>query len=335
MRSRSNRPHIGDIGVGCALALLSGSALADVRLPAIFSDHMVLQRNAHVSIWGWADVGEDVTVSIAGQTREAITASDGKWRVTFDNPSATRPLAVTVKGKNEIVVNDVLIGEVWLASGQSNMVVPVSSALNFPQEKATSDMPLIRVFKEQSESATSPRAEPKGQWVVCSPQTVAQFPATSFFFGRELHRELGAPVGIINSAVGGTPIEAWIPVEVQRAAPELQPFFKILDKIHAERTSPEAIARYERALKRWQKDSEKARQENRKPRRRPKDPREASAKVTNVAGLFNGKIAPLIPYGIRGVIWYQGESNTMPLKAPFYRHQLPLLVKSWRSRWGT
>lgn len=310
------------------------AARADVKLPAIFGDHMVLQRDASVPVWGWAEPGEEVSVSVAGQTKSTKAGADGKWMVKFSNLKSAGAKTLTVKGKNTITINDVLIGEVWLGSGQSNMAMAVNRAKDFEQEQAGAKLPLVRMFKEESGPATTAQAEGKGKWVACAPDTVGTFSATLYFFGREIHKTLGVPVGLINSSVGGTPIESWIAPEAQRASKELKPFFDAAEKESAEIASEDAVKRYERALANWTEAAKKARAEKKAAPRKPRDPRETAGRKGNVGGLFNGKIAPLIPYAIRGALWYQGEANSTPAKAPFYEHHLKLLVSDWRARWG-
>ncbi len=273
-----------------SFVLMANIAIADVRLPAIFSDHMVLQRDTLVPVWGWADPGEEISVSIAGQTKTTMPGSDGKWMVKLAELKLGESKSLVVKGKNEIVIEDVLVGEVWLGSGQSNMAMTVKGSLNFEKEQAASNLPLIRMFKEESVASAEEQTVGKGRWLVCSPETVGGYSATLFFFGREIHQSLDVPVGLINSSVGGTPIESWIASDVQHASKELKAFLGTTEK--------------------------------------------DKGRKSNVGGLFNGKIAPLIPYAIRGALWYQGEANSVPAKAPFYEHQLPLLVNDWRSRWG-
>lgn len=250
------------------------SVFADVKLPAIISDHMVLQQGRPAPIWGWADPGEAISVTIAGQTKSARADATGKWSVQMKKLRPGGPHTLTVKGKNEIVVQDVLVGEVWLGSGQSNMAQPAQEARDFETTKAQSDQHRIRMFKVESGGATNAQSNCVGTWKVCSPETIGRFSAVLYFFGLELHKSLNVPMGLINSSVGGTKIESWISPEAQQA-----------------------------------------------------DLRDG--------GLFNGKIAPLIPYSIAGAIWYQGEANAKsPEQARLYRDQLPMLVKDWRTRWG-
>ncbi len=305
---------------------------ADVQMPAVFSDHMVLQRNASVPVWGWAEPGERVSTTIGDQTKVSITGADGKWMVHLTDLKLGGPETLTIQGKNEIVINDVLVGEVWLGSGQSNMAMTVKAAKDFEIEQANANLPLIRMFKEESAAADVEQKMGKGKWLVCSPESIGGFSATLYFFGREIHKSLEVPVGLINSSVGGTPIESWIRSESQYGAKELIPFF---ESLKAEKVPTEAEkSKYTSDLVKWQETAMKARSENQKPPRKPPDPTEVRNRKGNVGGLFNGKIAPLIPFAIRGVLWYQGEANSTPVKAPFYRHQLPLLIQDWRSQWG-
>ncbi len=299
------------------------SARADVKLPAIFSDHMVLQRDARVPVWGTAASGEKVTVTFAGQSQTATAGADGKWQIALNNLRvAATPQTLTVKGNNTLTIEDVLVGEVWLGSGQSNMAMTVNRSKDFEQEQPAAKFPLIRHFKEDSPSAATAQSEGSGKWVLCAPETVGAFSAALYFFGRELHQKLNVPVGLVNSSVGGTPIESWIAVETQQGNKELQAAIASLPK-----TPPVATTAAPAAPTPKQPAAEK---------------KKAAKKATPAAttskggpgGLFNGKIVPLVPFAIRGALWYQGEANTTPAKVALYEHQLPLLVRDWRARWG-
>lgn len=309
-------------------------ARAEVKLPAIFSDHMVLQRDTVVPVWGTAAPGEKVTVEFAGQRPAATAGADGKWRVTLAPLAGAAPQTLTIKGANTITIQDVLVGEVWLGSGQSNMAMTVNRAAAFEREQAAANFPLIRHFKEESGPATTAQSEGKGRWVLCTPESVGGFSATLYFFGRDLHQQLGGPVGLINSSVGGTPIESWIAPEVQRASPELAAFFAPAEKEAAGPAAEAAKQKYDRDLAAWETAAKKARAEKQKAPKKPQNPADTAARKGNVGGLFNGKIAPLIPYAVRGALWYQGEANSTPGKTAFYEHQLPLLIRDWRARWG-
>ncbi len=312
------------------------AARADVRLPAIFSDHAVLLSGVAVPVWGWADAGEKVEVSFAGQTKSATPGADGKWMVKLDALKAdAKAQELTVKGKNALTVKDVLVGEVWLGSGQSNMAMTVNRAKDFEKEQATSDLPQMRMFTVISGASTKAEEDCKGVWLVCSPQTVAVFSATLFFCGREIHKSLGVPVGMIHSSVGGTPIESWISPEAQAASPELKAFFEETKTAEAKIDVEVAKAKFEMDLAKWKEVAKAAKAEGKAAPRAPQDPVALRARKGNVGGLFNGKIAPLIPYAVRGMLWYQGEANTTDTKANFYQYQLPLLVNDWRKRWGS
>jgi sialate O-acetylesterase len=213
------------------------------------------------------------------------------------------------------------------------MAMTVNRAKSFDQEQAAGRFPLIRQFKEESASAPSAQSEGKGRWVLCAPDTVGTFSAALYFFGRELHQTLEVPVGLINSSVGGTPIEVWIAPEAQRASPELKRFFAAMEKENS--APPEAaLKKYERDLAAWESNAKKSATKKQKAAKKPRNPADVAARKADIGGLFNGKIAPLIPYAIRGALWYQGEANSTPAKAPFYHDQLTLLVRDWRARWG-
>jgi sialate O-acetylesterase len=229
---------------------------------------------------------------------------------------------------------DVLVGEVWLGSGQSNMAMAVSRALDFQTEQAAANLPQIRMFTERSSAATAPQPDASGTWSVCSPETVGTFSATLYFFGRELHSKLQVPVGLINSSVGGTPIESWIAAEAQAKTPELRAAHEAAIQALADFDATQAQAQFEKALARWREQAAAAKAAGKTAPRRPTNPADQRNRRGGPGGLFNGKIAPLIPYAIRGAVWYQGEANSQPGKGHLYQYQLPLLVRDWRERWG-
>jgi hypothetical protein len=317
-----------------AAAVLAGPARADVRLPKIISDHMVVQRGAAVPVWGWADAGEEVTVSLAGQTQTARADAGGKWRVKLDKLEAAGPHTLTVKGKNTLTVKDVLVGEVWLASGQSNMQWSVAQARDPDKERAAADFPQIRMFTVARKPAREPQSDCSGSWQVCSPQTVGQFSAAAYFFGRDLHQKLGVPVGLINSSYGGTIIEAWISQDALKSLPELKGVLASYEKRAATYDPEKAKADYDKRLAAWQEAARKAREKGKQPPPRPRQPTDPRRSPNYPAVLFNGMIAPLIPYAIRGAIWYQGESNAgSEDSGRLYALELPLLIRDWRGRW--
>lgn len=309
------------------------STSADARLPALFSDHMVLQRDMPVPVWGWADPSEQITVTLGEQKHTATADAEGRWSVRLNELQPGEPLTLMVAGRNTVTIRDVLVGEVWLCSGQSNMAMTVSRAQDFEKEQAAASFPAIRMFKVESKFADTPQSDVKGSWAVCSPETVGGFSATAYFFGRKLHQELGVPIGLINSSVGGTPIEAWISEPAQRSEPRLREQFAQRQQAVAAFNADAARERYERELARWKEEARQARAQKKQPPRAPADPVALFQRKNTIGGLFNGMIAPLVPYAIRGVIWYQGEANSTPEKAPLYAVQLPLLVRDWRRQW--
>lgn len=310
-------------------------SMAAVRLHPLFAENAVFQCEKAVPVWGWADKGEEITVTFAGQSKSAKADDEGKWMVKLDPMKASAtPGTLTVKGTNVLTAQNVLVGEVWLGSGQSNMAMTVHRAKDFEKEKQAAELPEIRMFTVKSGPADEPQGTCEGQWLVCSPDTVAAFSATAFFFGREIHRELKVPVGLINSSVGGTPIDSWVSAEAQRASAELKPLFAALEAGEKEFDPAVSQAQYDRQLERWEALAKQARVEGKPVPRRPQNPLETRKRKGNIGGLYNGKIAPLAPYALRGVLWYQGEANTTAQKAPYYQYHLPLLVNGWRKVWG-
>ena len=321
--------------VSLSLLLVVGAPLAsaDVTLPAMFSDHMVLQRGAEVPVWGRADAGEEVKVSLAGQTKTATAGGDGTWSVRLGALEAGGPLQLVVQGKNRIEVADVLVGEVWLRSGQSNMAMTVSRSKDFEQEQAAAEHPQIRMFTVARETAETPQEACKGEWQVCSPQTVGNFSATAYFFGRELHRRLNVPVGLINSSWGGTPVQAWTSLPVQQAEPKLAAMLDSWKQQIAGWDPDAARERYEKQLARWKKAAAGAKAEGKQPPRRPQAPVDPRKSPHRPASLYNGMIAPLAPFALRGAIWYQGESNAGGPQANLYGLQLSTMIRHWRQLW--
>ena len=315
------------------LFVLAATVHADVSLPATFSDHMILQADAGAPVWGWAAVGEDVSVSIAGQTKSVKADDKGEWRVKLDPLKSGESTKMTVNGKNTITIQDVLVGEVWLCSGQSNMAWTVGRLRVFKDEQATANAPQLRMFVESSGGAGESNLKPRGEWKLTTPENLANFSATAYFFGRHLHRELKQPVGLLVSAVGGTPIQNWISPKSQRTHSEMAKPFTALDNTMKTWTPERAKELYARQLESWQKQADKAKAENEpvppKPAPSP-DPRSRAP-----GNLFNGKIAPLAGYAIKGAIWYQGESNAFTVEGgKSYAEQLPMLVKDWREHWA-
>jgi sialate O-acetylesterase len=320
------------------LCLVTGQTLAaDLKLPALFCDHMVLQREKPVAVWGWADVGEEITVEFAGQKKSVRTDGDGRWSLRLEPLSASaegRLLIVSGKDGRKATVSDVLVGDVWLGSGQSNMAMTVNRAKDFEKEKSTANFPLLRHFKEESAGAETAQTQAKGKWLACTPDNVGGFSATLYFFGREIHREAGVPVGLINTSVGGTPIEAWIAPEIQESKPALKAALEAQSAATPKIDKEKADAQYAAELKKFKAAKAKAVAEGTKAPRPPRNAAEVSERKGSYGQLFNGKVAPLVPYTLKGMLWYQGEANSSDARAPLYAHQLSALITDWRARWG-
>jgi sialate O-acetylesterase len=243
------------------------------------------------------------------------------------------PLKMSIKGDNAIELSDVLVGEVWLCSGQSNMAMTVSRSANFDAEQSAADLPKIRMFTVARKASETAADDCEGRWTVCAPESVGGFSATAYFFGRTLHRELGVPVGLINSSWGGTPVQAWTSPAEQEKLPQLKPLLDDWKSQIAGYDPDQTQARYEKQMARWQEAAKKAKAAGKKPPRRPRppvDPRVASHRPGN---LYNGMIAPLVPYALRGAIWYQGESNANRYDPKLYGLQLKTMIYDWRYAW--
>ena len=326
--------------LSCLLAFTP--ARAEVRLPALFSDNMVLQQGKPVAVWGWAKQDEDVVVRFAGQTQVTQADADGRWRVTLDPMSVSaQPRELTVRGMNEIILKDVLVGEVWLCSGQSNMQWTVSQAANPEQEVAAAHFPHVRMFNVQRATAMSPATDLSGAWQEASPKTVGQFSAVAYYFGRHLHQVLKSPVGLINSSWGGTRIEAWSSRESLGERPCAAQLLSDWDGIMKSWDAEAEKTRQEQAKTDWEKAVQEIKAENDKlpegAARKPTPPAPKPADDPNKtphfpATLYNGMIAPLIPYALQGAIWYQGESNQK--RAFQYQELLPNMINDWRTRWN-
>ena len=322
------------IGLAALLLFISASSLsrADVKLPACISDHMVLQRDLAVPIWGWADPGETVTVTIADQSRSATADKQGRWMVRLEKLAAGGPHTLKVAGSNTVAIEDVLVGEVWVCSGQSNMAMTVSRTVNAEKEIASSDYPQIRMFTSARTPAVEPASDVQGSWAVCTPQTVGGFSATGFYFGRELHNDLDVPIGLLHSSWGGTAVEAWTSLPAQQEISELQPVFDAWPAV-GKWNKRQAMAGYREKVAAWEERAERLKEQGKKAPRKPTVPTDPALNQNRPANLFNGMINPLVPYGIRGAIWYQGERNAKGL-AHLYQIQLPTLIADWRARWG-
>ena len=303
------------------LVVALGSSLvarADVKLHGLFSDNMVLQRGATVPVWGWADDGEEVTVEFRDQ-KVTTKAKSGQWMVRLKKLKAGGPEDLKVTGKNSVTLKNVLVGEVWIASGQSNMEFAMRDSFEAGKDIAASGNPMIRLYTVPKLKANAPTNNVYAAWQECGPKTSPGFSAVAYYFARDLQTALQVPVGVIHTSWGGSPAEVWMSESVLAANPSYQR--DILDTYtDALKRVPELIAQYE-------KEAAEAKEQG-KPftKRRPGKP---GWKPTE---LYNGMIAPLIPYAIQGAIWYQGESNAG--HAWQYRTLFADMIKNWRHDWG-
>jgi sialate O-acetylesterase len=316
-----------NLGLPVALA-------AAVKLPAVIGDHMVVQQDKPVAVWGWASKGEAVTVRFNGQEKRAVADAAGKWRVAFDPLRAGGgPLELTARGASgpEIVVKDILVGEVWLASGQSNMEWAMSWLPNPAPEILRAGHPHLRLFLVPKRTAPEPREDVEAQWKICAPDAVRPFSAVAYHFGLELHKKLGVPVGMIVSAWGGTLIEPWTPPAGYSAFPELAP---ILDK-HLARYAEylDKLGKSLPVIDAWSKDAKKALASKAPLPAEPaldpiENPWDSPQAPTT---LYNGMIHALTPFAIRGAIWYQGESNRND--GLLYTKKMEAMIRGWREVW--
>lgn len=303
---------------------------ANVVLPDVIGEAMVIQRDRPIPIWGQADPGEVVTVRFAGQSKQAIAASDGKWLMKLDaiHANAT-PATMTISGRNTIELKNILVGEVWLVAGQSNMQRLLSETANGDAAIAAANYPQIRLFNVSRQVAFRHQQGPLATWRGCSPESVKQFSAAGYYFGVELQKELNVPIGLINSSYGGSQAEAWTPVEYLLASADLRPTVertKIWDEQRAR-----VKVQYEEQLNQWRGETEKAKAAGTRPQPSPAVP-DALREYRIASSIYDGMIAPLIPFSIRGAFWYQGESNEA--RAQQYEILLPTMIRAWRERWG-
>jgi sialate O-acetylesterase len=309
------------------------SVKAKIRLPALISDNMVLQQQADIALWGWAEPGERITVQPSWQKKpiSAKALPDGTWKVQVKVPQADgKELSIQFSAGDTVLVQHILAGEVWLASGQSNMEFYVGKGTgwrtgvnDYETEIAKADYPLIRMIDVPNIVADSQANNFEGQWKVCSPATVADFSAVAYYFAVNIQKQTGYPVGIVNATWGGTPAESWTKKTVLEADTG---FRHILERYATACAAyPEKYAAYKIKQGAWKADT------SAKKKGAPKEP--VGPKHNKSPGkLYNGMIAPLLPYHFKGVIWYQGESNAT--YAWQYRRLFPAMIRSWRHDWG-
>ena len=339
-------------------AVSSGSLHAEVKPNPLFTDGAILQRGQAVPVWGTARDGEKVSVTL-GDQKLTTTAADGTWRVELKPLTAGGPFTLTITGDNTVTVNNVLVGEVWVCSGQSNMEFPFSHAANAAEEGPRAVYPKIRMFTVNKTVSIQPLPEVKGSWVECSPESVGDFSAVGYFFARDLYQKLGIPVGMIHTSWGGTPAQAWTSIEGLGKDPELKSYAaaatsalnnypaavaafqpKIVEFKAAKAAWEETVGKpYQESLKVWNEETAKAKTAGQplppKPvlaSPQPNMPKAPGGNQNSETTLFNGMLNPIIPYAIKGAIWYQGEANAS--QSRLYRNLFPAMIADWRTRWN-
>ncbi len=313
--------HIFQIVIVLACACLS--AVAEVKPNGLFTDGVVLQQGISLPIWGSAKDGEKVTVKFQGQT-VTTTARDGRWMLNLRPLKAGGPFVMSITGENVITITNILIGEVWLCSGQSNMEMPLAATTNSAEIISAARDSQLRFFTIPHKASDQPLTDVSATWTETTPGSAKYFSAVAYFFGRNLRQALNVPIGLIHSSVGGTPAEAWTPNSTLEADPELK---QILER------QARAIENFDPAKAESQNETNiaKARVEGKDVSKVPliKSP---AVSIGRPGGLYNAMIAPLQPFAIAGVIWYQGESNND--RAAEYRKLFPAMIYSWREAWG-
>jgi sialate O-acetylesterase len=321
------------------LLLTPGLLFAELSVPHFFSDHMVLQRERAAAIWGKADAGAEVSVAFKGKSASAKADADGKWRAQIETGAADASGAVLTisAGKEKIEIQDVLVGEVWFASGQSNMFYTMNRSPEYGGLIAESNHPALRMFNAPLVTAEEIQEDIEGSWKAATPETVPDYSAVAFFFARKLHLEMGVPVGVIKSAWGGKPVETFTSREALNTLPGTRALVDAMLKDEASYDQAKADAAYATKLEKWKTTMAAAKGKSAEERKRlPKKP-DAPKRPLLTEGkpgvLYAAMIHPFVGYTMRGAIWYQGEGNARPGAVP-YDQTLPLMINDWRKRWA-
>ena len=335
MVSRLTHRRLPRLGVALAAGLLAAlSCLAEVKLPAVFSEHMVLQRDKPIPVWGWAGGREEVTVKLGDVSLTVPAGTDGRWRVELPARPAGGPVTLTVSGSSTVTLNDVLVGDVWVCSGQSNMEWTLANSDGGDLAVASAVLPKLRLFQIPKVASPQPQPDVKAAWATCTPEAARGFSAIGYYFGRELLRELDVPIGLINTSWGGTRIEPWTPAVGFEAVPKLAPLFeRVTLASPASALYKERLGAHIVALEAWLKGAQESLAQDQVLAPRPDFPRELLplAGSGDPSALYHGMVHPIVPFAIRGAIWYQGESNLAD--AHLYYYKMQALVKGWRAVW--
>ena len=309
------------------------SLCADVSLPNLYSDNAVIQRHIPFKVWGWADPHESISIEFLGKKVSTQANETGTWSVEFPAQKAGGPYSLTVTGKNKLVRNNLLFGEVWVCSGQSNMKWNIGKSVDGDLEVLMAKDDQLRIVTVSTGASQTSLKDIDGVWTPATGKALNEFSAVGYYFGRELRRVLNVPVGLINNAWGGSAIEAWIPREVLLTDERNFAYLKSFDERLEQYSSGQPLSLYEENLKKWEKKVAQAKSSGAPLPRKPRKPTDPRGSQHRPANLWHSRVAPLLNYSIKGVIWYQGEANTS--RSYNYRHLLPMMIKTWRQKWDS
>jgi len=310
--------------------MVSGSVVrADVHLPKMFSDHMVLQRDMAAPVWGWADPGETITVKVANQSVTVTADPSGRWQLKLAPLKAGGPFELVVIGKTTNTVKDVMVGDIWICAGQSNMEFGLGGSDNGVTVVAAATNQLIRLLSVKSPQSPSPVTDIPNGWVTCSPQSVGGFSAVGYFFGATIQKETGVPIGLIGNAWGGTAIELWTNLEGAKSVPEYAPAIQAYEKNLI--NYRQQLALVVDPVAEWLAQANAARAKGELVPIPPLAMWPAQPAFP-LSGIYNGRVAPLVPFGIKGALWYQGEANGA--EGESYYNKMCALIGGWRQVWG-
>jgi sialate O-acetylesterase len=313
------------------LCLATAPLRAELRLAPVISDHAVLQRDVPIHVWGEDSPAARITIAFHSQSIATTANGLGLWEAWLAPEPAGGPFTLTVHGSSELTRSDLLVGDVWFASGQSNMEMPLSGfppdahVTNAEQEIAQADLPQVRLLRMEHQSSASPLGSVSAVWQTCTPKTARNFSAVAYFFARAIHEREHVPIGVIDSSWGGTPIDSWISLDALSADASLMPAFAARAGFADKQTHLELVEGTE-------KRADAAAEAHHQPK--PSHPWHPDPSSWVPAGLYNGMVAPFTPYSLKGFLWYQGETDSAPDRANLYAKLLPALIADWRQQWG-
>ena len=319
--------------IGIFLCVLS-TLYSELSVPSIFSSGMVLQRNQPNPIWGWSDKNTEVNISFSGDVYSTVSNVEGYWRIELSpkEANALEQDMVIKSGDNIITINDILLGEVWLCSGQSNMQWSLLNSFNSDLELPTAKFPLVRLLSIPHYGTQKPQNDFQGGWQAVNPKSAKQFSAVGYYFGKILHQNLNVPIGLIDNSWGGSTCEAWIPIDVLSSIEEGRSYIKYFEKLMNSFDADKAMSDYEDKMNFWRLSLNEARVKGLPEPRKPWKKANPFTGQHRPGNLYNGVLHPIIGYGIKGVIWYQGEGNVK--RAFDYRKVFPKMIETWRKDWG-